>query len=114
MHPEMSSALDQLIGAPLVEPPFDIMRAAYVELMVKDIAVSERFYVDLLGLVVSHRTDDALYLRGWEERLHHSLVLRRAAAPACGRLAFRVRGERDLDLLATEFERRGCVVRHVE
>lgn len=110
----MASKLDQLVAAPIAAPPFDILRSAYAELMVTDIAVSERFYVDLLGLVVSHRTDDALYLRGWEERLHHSLVLRRAPAPACGRLSFRVRGNDDLDAIASEFERRNCVVRFVE
>src|SRR5262249_3238961 len=63
---------------------------------------------------VSARTDDALYLRGWEERLHHSLVLRTAPTPACGRLSFRVRGNDDLDAIEAEFERRGCVVRRVE
>ena len=55
----MASKLDQLVAAPIAAPPFDIMRSAYAELMVTDIAVSERFYVDLLGLVVTLRTDDA-------------------------------------------------------
>jgi 3,4-dihydroxyphenylacetate 2,3-dioxygenase len=111
----MASKLDQLVAVGAAgSPPFDIMRSAYAELMVTDIAASERFYVDLLGLVVSLRTDDALYLRGWEERLHHSLVLRSAPVAACGRLAFRVRTEQDLDAIAAEFERRNCVVRFVE
>ena len=95
-------------------PPFDIMRAAYAELAVADLAASEHFYVDMLGLVVSHRSDDALYLRGWEERLHHSLVLRQAPTAACSRLSFRVRSNSDLEALAAEFERRECVVRFVE
>ena len=34
-------------------PPFDILRSAYAELQVTDLAASEHFYVDLLGLVVS-------------------------------------------------------------
>jgi len=110
----VSSAMDRLLAVGSATPPFDIMRAAYVELHVSDLAASERFYVDLLGLAVSARTDDALYLRGWEERVHHSLVLRRAATPACARLAFRVRADRDLDLLGEEFTRRRCVVREVD
>jgi 3,4-dihydroxyphenylacetate 2,3-dioxygenase len=110
----MASRVDQMLGATEAAPPFDIMRSAYAELMVKDLAESERFYVDLLGLVVSHRSDDALYLRGWEERLHHSLVLRQAPLAACGRLSFRVRANKDLDAIATEFERRGCVVRFID
>ena len=110
----MSSAIDRLLSRGAATPPFDIMRSAYAELMVTDLAASERFYVDLLGLVVTLRTDEVLYLRGWEERLHHSIVLREAAAPACARLSFRVRAERDLDLIAQDMGGRGCVVRHVE
>jgi catechol 2,3-dioxygenase len=89
-------------------PPFDIMRAAYAELTVTDLDASERFYVELLGLIVSARTDDALYLRGWEERLHHSLILHRAPVAACRRLGFRVRADADLEAIAAEFARRGC------
>ena len=29
-------------------------------------------------MIVSARSDDAVFLRGWEERQHHSLILRRA------------------------------------
>ena len=29
---------------------------------------SEHFYVDLLGMIVTERSPDAVYLRGWEER----------------------------------------------
>src|ERR1700681_1977938 len=110
----MSSLLERVLAAGPSQPPYDIMRAAYAELFVTNLAAVEHFYVDLLGLAVSARTDDALYLRGWEERLHHSLVLRVAPAAACGRLAFRVRHEADLDAIARDFERRQCVVRVVE
>ncbi|HVM57048.1 MAG TPA: VOC family protein, partial [Gaiellaceae bacterium] len=63
-----------------VETPFDIVRVAHVELVVTDLAASREFYVDVLGLVPTEEADDAIYLRGYEERLHHSLVLR--AGPA--------------------------------
>jgi 3,4-dihydroxyphenylacetate 2,3-dioxygenase len=110
----MSSTIDQLLATGAAEVPFDIIRAAYAELVVTDLAASEEFYVDLLGLVVSARTEEALYLRGWEERSHHSLVLRQGSTAACARLSFRVRTERDVDLIAAEFASRGCVVRMVE
>ena len=104
----MSSPVEHLLSRGAARPPFDILRSAYAELLVTDLTASERFYVDLLGMVVSARGDDHLYLRGWEERQHHSLVLRRAPAAACGRLAFRVRREDDLELVAANFEQRGC------
>jgi catechol 2,3-dioxygenase len=87
--------------------PYDVVRAAYAELWVTDLERSSRFYVDLLGFVVSDSADDTLYLRGWEERVHHSLVLRQRHAAACARLSFRVRDEDDLQLLAADFEARG-------
>ena len=73
----MTTAAELLAAGP-AKPPFDIVRAAYAELHVTDLDVSEHFYAELLGMVVSARTDDAVYLRGWEERQHHSIVLRRA------------------------------------
>jgi 3,4-dihydroxyphenylacetate 2,3-dioxygenase len=110
----MPAGIAQLLAAGVADVPFDIVRAAYAELAVTDLDAAERFYVDLLGLVVSARTDDALYLRGWGEQLHHSLVLVRGPQAACRRLAFRVRGNEDLEPIAAEFERRGCVVARVD
>ena len=97
----------KLVSAPVATPPYDIVRAAYAELHVTDLAASERFYVDLLGMVVADRTPQKLYLRGWEERLRHSLVLRQAPVAAAARLGFRVRREEDLDLLAADLEAHG-------
>lgn len=79
------------------QPP-DIVRAAYAELIVTDLDEARRFWVDLLGFVVTRDTPDALYLRGYDELTHHSLILREGPQPAAGRLAFRVRNAGDLDL----------------
>lgn len=114
MAKAIAPTIETLLADGPAQTPFDIMRSAYAELTVTDLEAAERFYVDLLGLVVTLRTDDALYLRGWSEQLHHSLVLSRAEVPACRRLSFRVRTERDLDALAAEFRRRGCQARDVE
>jgi catechol 2,3-dioxygenase len=95
-------------------PPFDILRAAHVELLVSDLEASLAFYEGLLGLLVTERTPDAVYLRGWEEHLHHSLVLRRADQPAVDHLAFRVAETADLERLQREFEARGCPTRWVD
>jgi catechol 2,3-dioxygenase len=97
------SAVSELIATEPARNPFDIIRAAFVELRVRDLAASEHFYAELLGMIASARTDDAVYLRGWEERQHHSLILRRSDAPAAARLGFRVRAEDDLERLAARF-----------
>ena len=104
------SGATELVSEPAATPPYDIVRAAYAELHVTDLAASERFYVDLLGMIVTERAADALYLRGWEERLHHSLMLRRASVPAAARLGFRMRRAQDLDLLADHLGSQGLRV----
>src|SRR3954471_6143452 len=101
-------AVGDLVAAPPAQTPYDIVRTAWAELAVLDLAASEQYYVDVLGLIVSARAPGALYLRGWEERLHHSLVLREGPVAGLRRLAFRVREEADLDALAADFAARGC------
>jgi 3,4-dihydroxyphenylacetate 2,3-dioxygenase len=96
-----------LVAAPQRNPAYDIVRAAYAELRVTDLDVSERFYSEQLGMIVTERTGDAIYLRGWEERVRHSLILRRSKFAAAARLGFRVRSEPDLDLIEADVAGRG-------
>jgi catechol 2,3-dioxygenase len=102
--------VEQLIGE-VRRPPFDILRAAHVELVVRDLDASLHFYEQLLGMIVTERASQAAYLRGWEEFLHHSLVLRVGDEPAIDHVAFRVATGDDLDAIAADFERRSCRVR---
>ena len=90
------------------------MRAAHAELVVTDLDRSFDFYVGLLGLVVSDRTEDALYLRGYEETDHHCLVLRNGPTPSLSHVAFRVRDGSDLDKLESHFQSLGCRTRWVQ
>jgi 3,4-dihydroxyphenylacetate 2,3-dioxygenase len=106
--------VEELVAAPSAPPPFDIVRAAYVELQVTDLDRASAFYEGALGMLVTAREADAVYLRGWEERQHHSLVLRQGPAAAAAAVGFRVRAEEDLDMLAAEFGARGGVVRWSE
>jgi 3,4-dihydroxyphenylacetate 2,3-dioxygenase len=86
------------------DPGFNIVRAAHAELFVRDLARSRRFYVDLLGLAVTDEDAQTLYLRGYEEQDHHSLVLR-AGAPHVGHLAFRVGRPDDLPKIEEYYTR---------
>lgn len=91
-----------------------IIRSAHGEYRVTDLERARAFYVDVLGFVETERTPDALYLRGLEERDHHSLVLRRAASPGAGHLAFRVGTPEDLERLERFCIREGLAPRWVE
>jgi 3,4-dihydroxyphenylacetate 2,3-dioxygenase len=91
-------------------PPPNIVRAAYAELVVTDLDRARWFWVDMLGFVLTAGDHDALYLRGYEERNHHSLVLRRGSVPAAACLAYRVWSTEDLDLAARWYAEHGCRV----
>jgi catechol 2,3-dioxygenase len=94
------------IRKPVPIPPFNVVRASHVELAVSDLSRARGFYVDCLGYLVSAEDADSLYLRAVEERNHHSIVLRRATAPAVHSLGFKVASEGDLDRAAAWFARR--------
>jgi catechol 2,3-dioxygenase len=67
--------MNNIIPKPSVPAP-DIVRCAYLELVVTDLAKSREFYVDVLGLHVTEEDENTIYLRSLEEFIHHNLVLR--------------------------------------
>ncbi|NHT16099.1 3,4-dihydroxyphenylacetate 2,3-dioxygenase [Cellulomonas sp. IC4_254] len=98
---------------PLV-PPFALTRASHVSLAVTDLGRSRDFYRDVIGLVVTEESEDAVYLRGLEESAHHSLVLERADEPRALRVGLRVRTEDDIAAAERCFAARGIEHRRVE
>lgn len=88
----------------------DIVRAAYAELIVTDLAASRWFWVDMLGFHVSAETPQSVYLRGHDELTHHSLVLRVGQHAAAGAIAYRVRSPEDVERAYDFFAGRGCAV----
>jgi catechol 2,3-dioxygenase len=100
---------------PLVfDPPFNLSRVSHVVLGVTDLAASRAFYVDCLGLLVTDESKDTLYLRGIEERNHHSIVLRETGEPLCYGLGYKLASERDLDLAARWFSSKRLAVEECE
>src|SRR5215467_5481713 len=90
-------------------PPVpDIVRSAYATLVVTDLAEARRFWVDLLGFVVTYEDSSALYLRGFDELTHHNLIVRSGPEAAAGALGYRVRSAADLSLAEAYYEALGC------
>lgn len=101
---------DNPIATPQSTPP-DVLRCAYMELVVTDLAASRVFYVDVLGLYVTEEDDEAIYLRSTEEFIHHNLVLRKGPIAAVAAFSYRVRTPEDLDLAVAFYTELGCDVR---
>ncbi|MER8223551.1 3,4-dihydroxyphenylacetate 2,3-dioxygenase [Streptomyces sp. NPDC094143] len=91
----------------------DVIRSAYAQLAVTDLAKARWFWVDMLGFHVQYEDTDSLYLRGTDELTHHSLVLRRGAIAALDHIAYRVRTPDDVDKAARFFAEQGRPVRRV-
>ncbi|MBR0992367.1 3,4-dihydroxyphenylacetate 2,3-dioxygenase [Bradyrhizobium japonicum] len=96
------------------EPPFNIIRSSHVVLDVTDLKLSRDFYETTVGLHVEDADDKVVYLRAAEEHQHHSLVLRKAAAPACARLGFKVGNDGDLDKAAAFLSENGLAYAFVD
>jgi catechol 2,3-dioxygenase len=95
-------------------PPFDIVRVAHAELLVTDLARSREFYEGQLGFVVTEALPDALFLRGYEDRHHHCLALRKGDRAALAHLAFLVASDEDLEHAARHGAEHGREVRWVD
>jgi catechol 2,3-dioxygenase len=91
-----------------LQPPFRFVRASHAIFTSRDLAKSRAFYTEVLGLLVSDEDKDTLYLRGLEERAHHSLTIKRTEdEPACVRVGMRVRDEEELERAEHTFQQRG-------
>ena len=97
------------------DPPFNITRASHLVFTARDLAASRDFYAEVLGLIVSDENADTIWLRGVEERCHHSLTLKRTLGqPQCERIGFRVFTEDDLERAKAHFDRAGIPAAFVE
>ena len=82
--------MTNFVPTPTVPAP-DIVRCAYMEIVVTDLAKSREFYVDVLGLHVTEEDENTIYLRSLEEFIHHNLVLRQGPIAAVAAFAYRVK-----------------------
>ncbi len=98
------------VPSPVLYPPFNIVRLSHVEYGVKNLEKSRAFYVDMLGLQITHEDSDAIYLRAMEERGHHSVVLVKAESSEVGVLGFKLYDEPDLDKAERFFKGKGLPI----
>ena len=102
------------LPAPVLYPPFNIVRLSHVEYHVTDLAASRAFYVDILGLQVTDEDENIIYLRAMEERGHHCIALVQSDAASVAVLGFKLFDEPDLDKAADWFAAQGLPVEWVE
>lgn len=95
-------------------PPFNIVRLSHVEYTVTNLAASRAFYVDILGLQVTHEDDTHIYLRAMEERGHHCITLVQSDHAEVSVLGLKLYDEPDLDKAQAFFASRDLPTEWVE
>jgi catechol 2,3-dioxygenase len=99
---------------PVLYPPFNILRLSHVEYKVTDLEKSKAFYVDTLGLQITHEESNCVYLRAMEERGHHCISLVKSDYASVGVLGFKVFSEDDLDKAEAFFISKNLPVKWIE
>src|SRR5882724_12931231 len=85
-----------------------IAHLAHVEVFTPKPEQSLRFYKDVIGLEESGRSGQSVFLRGWGEWSHHSLMLTEAPQPGLGHIGWRTWSPGDLDTAVSRLEQRGA------
>jgi catechol 2,3-dioxygenase len=92
---------------------FSISRLGHAEIRVTDLQRARWFFVDILGFFETEAGPDRIYLRGAEDRYHHSLVLKKAESPGLAHIGYAVDDPKDLDRLTELFSSKGIQVKKV-
>jgi catechol 2,3-dioxygenase len=81
-----------------------LSQLAYAELISPKPEETARWMVDVLGLEETTREGQSVYLRGWAEWLHSSLIVTEGPEPALGSIGWRAYGPGDPELVAQRVE----------
>ena len=84
-----------------------VSQLAHVEINTPTPQASLDFFTDVLGLQISHREGQSVWLRAWGEFFHHSLKLTDAPAAGLAHAAWRVDGPDDLEPAAQRLLQHG-------
>lgn len=87
-----------------------ILRLGHVEVRVPDLELATAYYTEVLGLKETARDGERVYLKGWDEHEHHSVILRYAPRYGLDHMAFKVETTEDLEVLEKAAEQYGCRV----
>src|SRR2546421_6865194 len=84
-----------------------LSQLAHVEIITPKLEESTRFFEELMGMEVSGREGQSVYLRCWGEYYHHSLVLTAGSQPSLGHIGWRTNGPEELEVAVKQIEASG-------
>lgn len=92
---------------PTQEPIWDIAHLAHVELLTPKPDESLHFFTEIMGLSITARQGDSVYLRAYDDYEHHTLKLTAAKQPGMAHFAWRARSPQALQRRVEAIEAAG-------
>jgi catechol 2,3-dioxygenase len=87
-----------------------VYRLGHVDVRVPDLELASAYYTEVLGLIEVAREPDLVYLKGWDEHDHHSVVLRYAPSYGLDHAMYKLDDPDDLDHFERALTVYGCTV----
>ena len=88
-----------------------VLRPGHIQLKVLDLNESVDFYSNVLGLAETGRdAQGRVYFKAWDERDHHSVILRQADQAGMDFMGFKVRDAATLAKLAADLQAYGVAI----
>src|SRR3954469_9722146 len=79
------------------EPIFDLAHLGHMEMLTPKPDESLKFFVDVMGMTVSGRKGESVYLRGWDDYERYSLKLTASKTSGMEHMALRARSPQALE-----------------
>ena len=90
-----------------------ILRLSHVELRCPDLELSTAYYTEVVGLIETARESERVWLKGWDEHQHHSVVLNYAPTYGLDVMGFKVVAASDLDEFESRIEAVGIATKRM-
>lgn len=90
-----------------------VLRPGHMQLKVLDLDESVEFYSNVVGLVQTGRDAKRAYFKGWDERDHHSLILRDAGEAGMDFYGFKVADDATLAKLESDLKNYGVTTERI-
>ncbi|AKP46073.1 catechol 2,3-dioxygenase [Bacillus smithii] len=90
-----------------------IIRLGRLELRVYDLEKSVDYYTNVIGLEVTARDENRVYLKAWDEYDHHSIILQKSDSAGMDHMGFKVKDVYELEKLEHKIEQFGCTLTRV-
>lgn len=90
-----------------------ILRLSHVDVTVTDLDLASAYYTEVMGMLVTARDEESVYLKCWDEEDHHSLRLVYSPRVGFEKMAFKVEREDDLSDLENAVAKYGFPVERI-